>query len=98
MTGTLPESFTLVLRDDSLGDQGAKGNIAEFSTKVAPIEGRGVLFKDQEGNTYVRIYQVRRGKHWVAISRSSAYAPLDSEADGLEVMAVMVGVKWAWPA
>src|SRR6218665_1313057 len=96
MSLSLPERFTLVLRDDALGDQGARGHVAEFSTTVDPIEGRGVLFKDKDGNTYVRIYQVRRPGHWRAISSSSsAYAPLDSDADGLEVLAVMVGVKWA---
>ncbi len=96
MRGGLPERFDLVLRDDALGEQGKKGEIGKFSTIAKPIEGRGVLFADRDGNHYVRIYQVRTIGRWAAVSANpQAYGTLDSEADGLQLLAVMVGLQWA---
>lgn len=95
MTGTLPERFTLTLKDDALGEQGRKGEAAEFVTGIEPIQGRGVLFRTSKGEAYVRIYQARTGGRWTAISKDrDAHASLDSLVDELEVLAVMAGVRW----
>lgn len=98
VAGNLPKSFSLRLRDDALGGMFPRGSIAIFETGIEPIDGRGVLFTDREGEAYVRNYQLRRGAHWLAIAAPEAaakYAPLDSEVDGLSIVAVMVGAKWA---
>jgi len=96
MQDGLPERFDLVLRDDALGEQGKKGEIGKFSTIARPIEGRGVLFTDRDRNPYVRIYQLRTVGRWAAVSANpQAYGTLDSEQDGLQLLAVMVGLQWA---
>jgi hypothetical protein len=91
----LPQNFSLPLVDDALGEQGAVGDIGIFRLGIEPVQGRGVLLRDRDGGYHVRLYQVRRGTHWLAVSKSEKFATLDSDADGLEVIAVMVGVKWA---
>ena len=94
MSSKLPKNFTLELRDDALGDLAPKGSIGIFETGREPAPNKGVLFVDREGVPHLRIYEVHSGKRWRAVAKTAGFAALDSETDGLTVLAVMVGVKW----
>ena len=67
-----------------------------FSTEETPKPGDGVLVADRLGNAYFRLYRLNRPGHWEAYATNDAYRPLDSERDGLVVLAVLVGEKGRW--
>ncbi len=98
---SVPKSFTLVLRDGALGDDFPRGAVGYFEKYepgvVEPIEGKGVLFVDREGAPFVRLYEVQRGSTWRAVAAAKGYAPMDSEQDGLTLLAVMLGGFWRPP-
>ena len=102
MLKKLPKSFTLVLRDGALGDEFPKGSIGYFERYepgvVEPIEGKGVLVSDREGNPCVRIYEFQRAGQWRAVAHAKGYGALESERDGLTILAVMLGGFWRQPA
>lgn len=93
MTGAmLPAEFVVELPDDSMAPKAFKGDCVLFSTREIPRAGDGVLVRDREGQTYFRLYKVRRPGAWTAEPASAAYHSLDSESDGLTVLAVSVGI------
>ncbi len=97
----LPRSFTLVIRDGALGDEFPRGSVGYFELYepgvVDPMEGKAVLFGDREGAPFVRLYEVQRGTSWRAVAAAKGYAPMDSEQDGLTILAVMLGGFWRPP-
>lgn len=91
----LPAVYTLEVLDDSMAPLLNPGDRAEFDrTAAISSSRRRVLVRDNAGNHYIREYRERRPGIWQAVALNQAYLPLDSEADGLQVVAVMVGVKW----
>lgn len=87
----LPDRFSLAMPDDSLSGKIERGTVLIFDSAAEPKPGHGVLLKDKRGAMYVRRYvHVREGR-WQAQATSDAYASLDSEADGLVVLACMTG-------
>ena len=94
---TLPTEFVVEMHDDSMAPDVHRGDAVLFSTRETPMAGDGVLVRDRTGQIYFRRYRQRRPGVWSAEPVSSAYMALDSDADGLEVLAVMVGiprVRW----
>ena len=58
--------------------------------------GDGVLIADLDGQWHFRRYRQGRGTNWEASAEHEAYATMESERDGLTVLAVLVGVKARW--
>lgn len=96
MTATLPQKFELVLPDDSMAPRAKKGQTVTFEAGIDPKPGDGVLVSDAQDNIYLRIYRARRGGAWEAHAVNTDYSSLDSLADGLRVLAVLVGVQARW--
>jgi transcriptional regulator with XRE-family HTH domain len=95
----LPSRFRLVLQDDSmtLDDPPSmrEGHWAEFERSEEAPAGSVVLLSDGEGNVYIRKKVQKTPGRWEAHARRAAdYLPLDSEADGLRILAVQVGQGW----
>lgn len=61
-----------------------------------PRAGDGVLVRDDDGNHFFRIYRERRPGHWEAAALNPAFQALNSERDGLHVLAVMTAVFQRW--
>lgn len=93
---TLPQEFEVAMPDSSMEPRLRCGDIVSFSRSLAARPGDGVLVRDAEGALYVRIYRARRGDVWEAHASSDAYQPLESAADGLQVLAVLTGVRQRW--
>lgn len=91
----LPEEFWLVIPDDSLAPAFSQGTSGCFNRSAAPAAGKPVLLRDGAGNAFLRYYQPKRPGRWMAITLTNAYAPMDSVDDGLEIMAAMIGHRWA---
>lgn len=91
----LPDQFTLIVRDESmvLNDPPSMhpGDFAIFSSASSAAPGQVVLISDREGNVYIRRYQQRTPTRWAAVARNDAYETLDSERDGLKVLAIQTG-------
>lgn len=84
-----PARFTLEMPDDSLTGHIEKGAGLIFEASYEPAPGKTVLFEDRDGNRFVRRYATVRGAHWKAQATRSVYVTLDSEEDGLTVLATM---------
>ena len=95
MSTQLPPVFGLVLLDDAMSPDYQRGGLMRFSTTRRVEPGRVVLVADSKGNPYVRKYQLHRAEHWRAVATNPDYGSLDSEIDGLKVLAVMTG--WDMP-
>jgi hypothetical protein len=94
MGADLSRPFELVVTDDALAPDIYRGCIARLDPARQPQAGRPVLVRDAEGRHYRRDYQVGAAGRWQAVARQRGFAPLDSEADGLVVVATMQGVDW----
>jgi len=91
MHGPLPETFTLVMKDDSMSDDYERGDRVFFKTATTPAPGMKVLVIDRDGNGYVRKYRMRSASNWEAVPTNANYAPLDAQAEGLKIIAVAHG-------
>lgn len=96
LSTTLPHIFRIAAPDDSMAPQVRAGQIVEFTTGIEVKPGDGVLVSDSAGATYFRLYRVRRADHWEAHPLNDAYRPLDSQLDGLIVLAVLTAVHARW--
>lgn len=95
-TVALPEVFKLPASDASMAPKVPPGTMVEFTRHLVPRPGDGVLVKDRDGHHYLRLYRERRPGHWEAYAINESYRPLDSIADGLEVVAVLTAVAGRW--
>ena len=95
-TVALPEVFKLPASDASMAPKVPPGTMVEFTRHLAPRPGDGVLVRDRDGHHYLRLYRERRPGHWEAYAINEAYRPMDSLADGLEVVAVLTAVAGRW--
>lgn len=95
LSSPLPDQFVLTVRDDAmvLTDPPSMmpGDLAIFAKCDTATPGQVVLLADSEGNVYIRRYLQRTPTRWAAVARNDAYEPLDSERDGLRVLAVQIG-------
>lgn len=94
MSEPLPPFFRAVLPDDAMGIDYPKGAVVNFTTTELPARARDlVLVADADGDVHFREFQQGRGDKWQAVALVSGYAPLDSESDGLRVLAISMG-RW----
>lgn len=90
----LPALFKVVIEDDAMAPEFPRGCVVTFSTDEGEPRARdAVLVSDTEGGLHFREYQVGRGKRWKAVAINSGYQALDSEEDGLHVVAISMG-RW----
>lgn len=89
----LPAQFVVAMPDDALSPRIARGTELIFEVYREPIIGHGVLVQDNSGRRYIRRYAEGRAGGWVGQAVNSAYATLESERDGLRVLAVMTGQR-----
>ncbi len=87
----LPIEFQIVLVDDALGDDYQRGGTMRFCCTDEPQPGLPVLIEDGDGKRSVRYYTEGRGASWLATARGAGYQALESERDGLHVLAVYFG-------
>lgn len=92
----LPDVFKLAAPDTSMAPKVPQGTLVEFTRSLQPRPGDGVLVKDRDGHHYVRVYREKRPGHWEAYAINDAYSPLDSQGDGLTVVAVLTAVAGRW--
>ena len=91
--GELPARFTFVLDDDAMGEHGRAGTEVLFLATGAAKVGAGVLVRDKDGGLHVRRKaQGRSDAHWLAVAPNRMFRDLDSQADGLQILAVWRGV------
>lgn len=95
-TTDLSPKFDSAAPDDSMAPRVRTGQIVTFDSTLQARTGDGVLVVDADGNPYLRIYKERRPGVWEAHAENPAYLPLESERDGLRVLAVVVGVQARW--
>jgi len=95
MQGSLPDQFVLPLRDTALQPKFASATRIIFAAAREPQPGDVVLLRDKSGDLYIREYHLVRTGHWRAAAVNPAFQPLDSAADGLQVLAVAIGALWA---
>lgn len=93
MTADLNRPFELEVIDDALAPEIFKGCIAVLDWQRLPEPAWPVLVRDRSGNFYLRDYEEGPAGRWRAVARARGYAPLDSEADGLLIVAAMEGYK-----
>jgi hypothetical protein len=91
--GALPARFTVNMPDDSMHPFLRPGHTLRFARDEAPRAGDWVLVSDSTGAAYVRVYRQRRPGYWQAAPLNEAYDALDSERDGLVVLAVFMGME-----
>ena len=90
----LPRHFQLVLRDDAMAPEFPRGCVVTFSTvEGAPRPRDAVLVEDRDGGVHFREYEAGRGDQWRAVALNSGFQALESERDGLRVLAICMG-RW----
>lgn len=92
----LPPVFRVQMVDNAMAPRAGAGAWVQFSSTESARPGDGVLVRDALGNPYFRQYRAGRPGCWEAHADNSAFAPLDSERDGLEVLAVLTAVEARW--
>lgn len=89
----LKREFQTTMPDASMEPDIPRGAGIIFVTDLQPAPGDWVLIRDREGNAFVReLRQVKPGR-WQAHALNPAFLPMDSEGDGLEVLAVFDGLR-----
>lgn len=85
--------FETTLPDDAMAPDAPKGTRVIFITSETPEPGHWVLVRDREGRHYCRQLRQSVPGRWEAHALNSGYLPLDSERDGLQVIAVFDGIR-----
>lgn len=93
MHGPLEPEFQTVVPDASMAPDVPKGARVIFVTGIEPVPGDFVLICDSGGVPYLREFKQHRPGRWEAHARNPAFLPLDSERDGLKVLAVFDGIR-----
>lgn len=91
VTADFEKPFRLTVQDGALGPLIYAGCIARFEPGRQPEPAWPVLVRDRHGDHYLRYYQAGAGGRWQAVATAPGYMALDSEADGLIIVAVMRG-------
>lgn len=92
----LPQKFRVAAPDDSMAPRVRVGELLEFDASLTPRPGDGVLVRDDAGHLYFRAYREGRPGAWEAAALNPAFTPLDSQRDGLQVLAVLTAVFQRW--
>lgn len=92
----LPPLFWTTVPDDSMAPRALAGKRVCFALDEPAKPGAGVLVQDAGGAYFFRRYVAGPGKRWTAEAINPDYAALDSERDGLKVVAVLVAQWGGW--
>lgn len=92
----LPAVFWVTLPDDSMAPRAPRGRRVCFDRRLRPVPGDGVLVADSSGGVHFRLYRAGSGGRWSGEALHAAFAPLDSERDGLRVLAVLMAEEGRW--
>lgn len=89
----LPHRFRCEVPDDALWSSTEGGTprgtpVVFVATSQPPTPGTGVIVEDRTGARYLRVYRLGLGERWLAAVRNPNYPALDSERDGLRIVAV----------
>lgn len=93
MNRPLPIEFQTTAPDHAMAPDVPRGARVILITGVAPEPGDFVLVADASGAHHLREYKHLRPGHWQAHARNAAFLPLDSQRDGLRVLAVFDGIR-----
>lgn len=91
-----PELFRIAAFDEAMSPRVRPGAVLTFSTAETPRPGDGVLVRDAAGDVHFREYLMGRPGAWVAHAENRLYQPMESDRDGLEVIAVLLSVDARW--
>lgn len=94
--GALPQIFRVGVPDSSMAPRVNPGAMVVLNTREAPRPGDGVLVRDKTGQVHLREFRAGRPGIWEAHAVNPAYAALESERDGLTVLAVLMAVEARW--
>jgi transcriptional regulator with XRE-family HTH domain len=94
--GALPHVFRVGMPDGSMAPRVKAGDMVVMDTTITARPGDGVLVRDRTGQLHVRQYRAGRPGVWEAHALDAAYAPMESERDGLVVLAVLTAVEARW--
>jgi len=93
MTADLSRPFELEVIDDALAPEIFRGCVALLAPDREPEPAWPVLVRTRDGSHFLRDYEAGTSGRWRAVARARGYAPLDSEIDGLVIVAAMEGYK-----
>jgi len=85
------ERFSVVAPDDSMAPIILQGMKVVFDRSFAPRNKDTVLIEDASGDWYIRTYRQAPNGRWEAKPEHGDYVTMDSERDGLTVLAVFDG-------
>ncbi len=94
----LPEAFAVEVPDDAMAPIIRRGMRCEFKKLHPDVQLTSdhiVLLHDVDENWYVRHYVPQPRKRWQAAAENAKFGPpMDSERDGLTVIAVLTKIVW----
>lgn len=85
----IPETFTLQVPDGALAPKLQKGETLIFRRADRANPRECILVETSSGKRYMRRYAEGTGSSWQAQALDDAFISLDSERDGLRILAVM---------
>lgn len=88
---SVPSRFVLAMPDGSMSPTTPQGTLLVLERDTPPTPGHGVLVRDAHGIHYIRRYQQASAGRWQAQAANQAYATLQSDQDGLVIVAVVTG-------
>lgn len=94
----LPRTFRICIEDASMEPKVKPGAWVHFNSREAETvrPGDGVLVRDNTGRVHFRVYRATRPGRFEAHAVNVHYDPLESERDGLKVLAVLTAVEARW--
>jgi hypothetical protein len=96
MGDSIPPEFRVTAPDEALAPRLRQGQRVTLDTRALPARpGDCVLVEDKTGNIHLRIYSPGVGR-WTGRAENTAYQDLDSERDGLTVLAVLTAHEGRW--
>jgi len=85
--------FEIDVIDDALAPEIFTGCIAMMDPDRPPEPAWPVLVRDKHGGVYLRDYEAGPGSSWRAVARARGFRAMDSESDGLVILAAMDGYR-----
>lgn len=90
-----PDEYRTHASNDALAPRLRAGGVLTLDRRLEPRAGDGVLLRDRTGALHLRIYRPVVGR-WEAHATHPDYPAMDSERDGLQVLAVLTSVDQRW--
>ncbi len=89
----LQQAFSIEAPDDSMAPVIKRGAMVDFDRSLDPLTDDAVLLRDGGGIWYIRTYRQGPRGRWEAKPENGTFLTMDSERDGLEVIAVLTAVR-----